>query len=211
MVMSRELTLQYQSRFGGVAWATDFDGVYVEFEGLQRTPGEPITMRRLYQQWGAQLHSAAIASGVPVALLMMTLATESGMQWKEGRFTYPALRKEPGYLSDEETPHRISFGPMHVLLSTYRAVMGAPTATRDEASDFMNNVVAGALYIKDTHHWHNFDPVLVAATYNAGGVYNASSKDSKYHNRWHIRAYGNHLDRAARWYGDALAVLNEKT
>jgi hypothetical protein len=47
------------------------------------------------------------------------------------------------------------------------------------------------------------DPILVAASYNAGGVY--SSDD----NPWRIRCYGNHLDRGAQWYGDACFVLKE--
>jgi peptidoglycan L-alanyl-D-glutamate endopeptidase CwlK len=48
------------------------------------------------------------------------------------------------------------------------------------------------------------DPILVSAAYNAGGVYKSSK------NPWCLRAYGDHLDRAARWYGDACAVLKEK-
>ena len=50
------------------------------------------------------------------------------------------------------------------------------------------------------------NPILVAAAYNSGGVYDAS-KSTKYRNRWNLRSHGNHLDRAAKWYGDACSVL----
>jgi peptidoglycan L-alanyl-D-glutamate endopeptidase CwlK len=46
------------------------------------------------------------------------------------------------------------------------------------------------------------DPILIAAAYNSGGLRKAPTK-----NRWHLSSHGNHLDRAARWFGDACAVI----
>ena len=43
--------------------------------------------------------------------------------------------------------------------------------------------------------------MMVSAAFNAGGVYESSE------NRWHLKTHGDHLDRAAKWYGDACAVL----
>jgi peptidoglycan L-alanyl-D-glutamate endopeptidase CwlK len=45
--------------------------------------------------------------------------------------------------------------------------------------------------------------ILVAAAFNSGGVYKSDA------NAWHLKTYGNHLDRSAQWYGDACAVLRE--
>ena len=51
------------------------------------------------------------------------------------------------------------------------------------------------------------DPVLVAAAYNAGGLY----QEAKRSNPWRLRCYplgtGEHITRFVRWYGDACAVI----
>lgn len=200
---------QWHSRFGGIEWRVTTEGVETRPDGLMRTPGEPITIRRLLSSWGPRLKSVALITKVPLEILMMTVATEGALRWRGDHFSYPPLRKEPGYTSDGETPHRISFGPMHVLLSTYRAAMRDPHAGRMDAMSLPSNLLAGALYIADQAAVHGFDPILVAACYNAGGLYRAGP-GSRYHNRWHLRTYGSHLDRAARWYGDACAVVQDK-
>ncbi len=62
-------------------------------------------------------------------------------------------------------------------------------------------VDVGTAYIKHQMPQTLGNPLLVAAAYNAGGLYPSSG------NRWRIRSHGNHIDRAAEWYGDACAVL----
>jgi peptidoglycan L-alanyl-D-glutamate endopeptidase CwlK len=57
--------------------------------------------------------------------------------------------------------------------------------------DAAANIDIGAAVIRQRWAQSGDDPILVAASYNAGGVY--SSDD----NPWRIRCYGNHLDRAA--------------
>lgn len=199
----------WNQRYGGVRWRLTAEGVEIEGDGLQRTAGEPDTMRRMLRVWGSEIRSVSIVSEVPMAILMMTLATEGALSWRGDYFAYPPHRIEPGYRSDALTPHRISIGPTHVLLSTYQSVMRAPKATRVEAAPLMSNLLAAGLYIRGRQALHRWDPILVAASYNAGGLYDASDQASQYHDRWHLRAYGNHLDRAARWYGDAVFVLAE--
>jgi peptidoglycan L-alanyl-D-glutamate endopeptidase CwlK len=65
------------------------------------------------------------------------------------------------------------------------------------------NIEIGAATIKQRLAEAGDDPILVAAAYNAGGLYKSAQ------NPWHLRSAGNHLDRAGRWYGDACAVLKE--
>lgn len=48
-----------------------------------------------------------------------------------------------------------------------------------------------------------FDPVLVAACYNAGSLRDSNAND------WGLVTFGNHLDRAVEWFGDACVVLSE--
>lgn len=199
----------WHSKWGGAEWRVIPEGIETRTGGLLRTPGEPVTMRRLLDGWHGELAAAADDAGVPLELLLMTVATEGALRWTGTEMSYPAMRVEPGYIDDRTTPHRISFGPCHVLLSTYRACMREPAATRAQAMERAANLVAAARYIRDTKHAHGWDPVLVAASYNAGGVYRALP-GTRLGNRWHIRTYGSHLDRAGRWYGDARAVLAER-
>jgi peptidoglycan LD-endopeptidase CwlK len=65
------------------------------------------------------------------------------------------------------------------------------------------NIDIGTTGIKQCINKTGDDPILVAAAYKAGGIYKNT------HNPWHLRTYGDHLDRAAQWYGDACAVLKE--
>ena len=65
------------------------------------------------------------------------------------------------------------------------------------------SVMIGAAIIAQRRNRTGDDPILVSAAYNAGGVYKSSK------NAWCLRTYGDHLDRAAKWYGDACATLKE--
>lgn len=200
----------WTSRFGGVAWRTTPAGVEIEGVGLVRTRGEPSTMRGYWRAWGAHYLAASRATGVSVALLLMTTATENGLFRADanGDPKVTPYRKEPGYTSDEATPHRISVGPCHLLISTARAAMRHPAINREWLMDRRNNIRAAAAYISGQQGRTGLDPILAAAAYNAGSLREAQP-GTKYGNRWHLRSYGNHLDRAAAWYGDACAVVAE--
>lgn len=202
----------WNQRFGGIRWRVTPNGIETDSEGPMRTAGEPTTVRLLLEQWGRMLKAIARVTRVPLPILIMTVLTEGALKWNPAKneLEYPLYRKEPGYVDDKTTPHRISIGPMHILLSNYRQILGTPKASSKDAANLLDNLFAGALFIAEREGIHRFDPILVAASYNAGGLYDASDPKSKYHNRWHLRTYGNHLDRAARWYGDAVFVLAEQ-
>ena len=86
--------------------------------------------------------------------------------------------------------------------------------TAEELSESLKDpfvsIQAGTAYIRQQEGRTDFDPPLVAAAYNAGGVYVQTGEK----NRWRLRQYpigtGKHCDRFVKWYGDALAVLNER-
>jgi peptidoglycan L-alanyl-D-glutamate endopeptidase CwlK len=65
------------------------------------------------------------------------------------------------------------------------------------------NIAIGAAAIVQRRAKTGDDPVLVSAAYNAGGLYKSTQ------NAWHLKTWGDHLERAAKWYGDACAVLQE--
>lgn len=208
-----ELT-EWHGRFGGREWRVTPAGVQSRDPGgngtLHRTGGVPLTMRLYLASWRDQLLSAASSEGVPLPLLLMVVATENGRCLVTDNKPYVIpVRREPGYVDDVQTPHRISVGPCHLLISTAQGCMGDPSVNRAWLLDVANNLRAAARYIAQQVRVTGFDPVLVAAAYNAGGVYRAVPGESRYGNPWHIRSYGSHLDRAAAWYGDALAALHE--
>jgi peptidoglycan L-alanyl-D-glutamate endopeptidase CwlK len=65
------------------------------------------------------------------------------------------------------------------------------------------NIDIGSAEIRQRVAKTGLDPILVAAAFNAGGLYKSTK------NPWHFKSSGDHLDRAARWYGDACAVMAE--
>lgn len=167
-------------------------------------------MRLYWTAWGPQIREAYRMHRVPPEVMLTIIATENGPGRRDpdGQPVIRPPRTEPGYRSDDATPHRISVGPCHVLISTARQTLGMPQVDRAWLSVVANNLRAAASYVADGVAVTKWDPILVCARFNAGGLYD-SSASSQFHNRWHLRSWGDHLDRAADWYGDAVAVLAE--
>lgn len=200
----------WHSRFGGIEWRITDDGVETRPDGILRTNGEPVSIRLYLDIWGGIIAKAARESGTSAELILMTIATENGAAVvRGGNLVYPRVRKEPGYVSDSETPSRISFGPCHLLLSTARAVSADPEMTGRELEDPETNIMIAAHYLADLERQHGGDPILAAAAYNSGGLYRARP-GSRFYNRWHLRSWTGHLDRAGQWYGDVCAVRQER-
>lgn len=224
----------YQSRFGGAEWAVNSMGVYLRDSNgqPQRTAGEPLTCRDIATRFGQEIKIASIQCKVPAELLVMVIATESAAFASHGYTGPSTFRWEPHVkVMHEGTTWRgdYSCGPAQVLSSTARSTLKAlgiaskvveanfpalkerPVVPPEQLSGYRPScsILAGGREIQRAWKRTKGNPILVAAAYNAGGLYDASSPTSRLHNRWHLRSYGNHLDRAARWYGDACAVLAE--
>jgi peptidoglycan LD-endopeptidase CwlK len=209
---------EWQSRFGGREWRVTEYGIVSRTPGevgeeRHRTDGQPLTVTRYLTHWLEPILRISEEEGVPVPLILATLATENGpARIVDGTPWVRPPRKEPGYVSDRETPHLISVGPTHTLISTARWAMGEDRIDRGWLMDLENNLRAGfRALVKMGIRWkHDMDPILAAATYNSGGIYDASRPESRFHNRWHLRSWGNHLDRVADWYGDAAYVWRDQ-
>ncbi|KJR43135.1 Peptidase M15B and M15C, D,D-carboxypeptidase VanY/endolysins domain protein [Candidatus Magnetoovum chiemensis] len=219
----------WHNSFGGRLWRYDVKGVYTQDykDGKEphRTPGEPLTCRAILNTCSDEIIAASKKHQIPAAIIVMTIATETGFL-RNYRFTGPkSFRWEPHVKVKDVNPHDYgdySAGPMQTLASTARWVIKedgleydpfivAPhyitqLAAPDEHPlyDLKTNIDIGTAEIKRRWNKTGADPILVAAAYNAGGIHDASDND------WHIRSHGNHLDRAAQWYGDACAALNER-
>ena len=214
--------------FEGRKWRYDEKGIYVRDNGKSsgplRTAGEPITCRAVWTHFADEMINASKRYDVPLALIMMTIATETSFARQFG-FTGPyTFRWESHVKVDDVSPPLwgdYSAGPMQTLATTARWIIRTQSLEYDpftvapvytfqpeppatlELYEPDINIDIGAAEIKQRINKTGDDPILVAAAYNAGGIYKSTK------NPWHLRSYGNHLDRAASWYGDACAVLKE--
>ena len=194
---------QYHGFRDGVRWRLVADGVEVEGSGVERTPGTPSTITRIWERFGADINTAATEFNVPCALILATIATESGGN-------PDAVREEPGYVSDDQTPAKVSPGLMQTLISTARSALGpteAPNINRAWLLVPLNSIRAGTAYIAQQRGTTELDPPKVACAYNAGGLYHQTGAG----NRWKMRQYpigtGEHCDRFVKWFNDAVHVL----
>lgn len=187
-------------RFGGsIAWHLTEAGISIEGAAPEGTSGLPQTVRRVRDDFAASIERWSAGFGVPAELIIATICTESGGD--------PASeRQEPGFLSHEETPHRVSIGLMQTLISTARETLGIPGINRGWLLEPDNAIRAGAAYIARQSPHTSFDPPVVACAYNAGGVYvNHASA-----NRWRMRQFpigtSHHADRFVAWFNDCFRM-----
>jgi hypothetical protein len=182
-----------------VRWRLTPEGVEVEGTGVERSKGRPSTVTKVWDAYGAEINRTAQRRQVPCALIIATICTESGGNAE-------AVRLEPGYVSDEETPHRVSVGLTQTLISTAREAMQMSFG-RDWLVSPGNAIEAGTAYIAKQARVTRLDPPLVAAAYNAGRL---AHQDGE-RNRWKLRQYpigtSKHCDRFVAFFNDALAVL----
>jgi peptidoglycan L-alanyl-D-glutamate endopeptidase CwlK len=216
----------WHSRYAGSEWRYDENGVYLRAHEGGREPlrsgGRPTTMETIWDGFSQAIMSASERYGVAPELIMTMIANETAAFRRYG-FTGPmTFRWEPHVpVQDVQPPRRgdYSAGPMQVLGTTARWIIRAQRLAFDPFAvapayerrpepplehpmyDPKTNLEIGAALIKQRWAATGDDPILVAAAYNAGGVYRSAE------NAWHLRCYGNHLDRTAQWYGDACAVL----
>ena len=185
-----------------VRWRLTPTGVEVEGSGVERTPGTPSTVTKVWETYSSEINAAATEFSIPCVLIIATICTESG-----GKAS--AIRLEPGYKSDTETPGKVSPGLMQTLISTARSALPSEAASIDRTWLFVpaNSIRAGTAYIAGQQGQTNCDPPMVAAAYNAGGVYHQTGAA----NRWKMRQYpigtSEHCDRFVKWFNDAVMVL----
>lgn len=183
-----------------VRWRLTPDGVEIEGSGIERTKGNPATVTKVWESYSAEINRTARSRGVPCALIIATICTESG-----GRAS--AIRLEPGYKSDQATPGKVSPGLMQTLISTAREAMKDNSIDRDWLLKAGNSIEAGTAVIAKQSSKTHLDPPLVAAAYNSGGVYEQTGAN----NRWKLRQYpigtSAHCDRFIKFFNDAVYVL----
>ncbi|MBL8266840.1 peptidoglycan-binding protein [Steroidobacter sp.] len=200
------LTTSHRRYQDGRSWLVNAAGVVIDGEAKVRdsTAGDLQLVRRVRGDF-TQALVTSIGPGpgctpVPVELIIATICTESSGNTK-------ALRKEPGcdLIDPERTPHRVSAGLMQTLLSTAREARDQPQLRLNDLYVPKESIAAGAAYIWRQARTTRFDPPLVAAAYNAGGIYYNNSST----NPWRVRQYpigtSHHVDRFVRFFNAAMA------
>lgn len=203
--MANEWHTKFQ---GGVMWRVNDDGfVEINGSGIERSKAKPDPAKLIWDKFGDDITATSKMLEVPADLIIACICTEALVQVMKG--DYAAERKEPGYLSDSQTPGRVSFGIMQTLLSTAQSMLPGVKVNRKWLTVPANSIRAGAMYIRSQRMSTKYDPPMVAAAYNAGGVYlNNGTK-----NRWKLRCFplgtGDHIDRFVRFYNDAVQMRRE--
>ncbi len=184
----------------GVRWRLTRAGIEIEGYGVERTQGEPKTITKIWEDFGESINCWAIHFNVPCVLIIATIATETSGNAN-------AIRKEPGYKSDNETPGQISPGLMQTLISTARDTLGDNNIDRNWLLVPGNSIKAGTSYIRGQRSTTLLDPPKVACAYNAGSL----QENTGTNNRWKMKQYpigtSEHCDRYVKWFNDAVAVL----
>lgn len=195
----------------------------------QRWDGDLKTMRRIFELMGPNIVAASRKHSVNPALILMTIATEAHVHMAR-RFTGPSsFRWEAGVVNKDVKPPvtgDYSPGPMQTLGSTVRWIISRrgkeygldydafkvapvykrrpqPAPAKHPLYGYATNIELGTAEIRIRWQKTKDDPILVAAAYNTGGLYPDPASP------WGLKARGDHLDRAAKWYGDACALLVE--
>lgn len=230
--LPRVKPVDWMSKFGGRSWRVDEAGIYLSHSpnSPERTPGVPSTVLKALDLYADEIASACQKFGIPPELVLMTIATETAVM-KDHGFTGPATFRwephvkltttgDPAVDGIEEGDY--SAGPMQVLSNTARDINNKLNLGFSNNSDlkwFKKEPDAAAksnlgLYRADiaiplgTGYLHmqrgqtGLNPILSSAAYNAGSIRASGT------NTWGIRHHGDHLDRAAKWFGDACEALS---
>ena len=75
-----------------------------------------------------------------------------------------------------------------------------------ELADPALSIEAGVRYIAKQRRFTDYDPPLVAAAYNAGGLHPPREGDA---NPWRLRSTGDHISRFVQYFNDSCAVAAE--
>lgn len=195
----KQLGTPHQYR-DSVTWYLGPEGIAVSTMEAVGTPGEPLTVRRIMKDYGAAITESCLKHGLPVELVIATIATESSGNPN-------ARREEPGYVSDSVTPDKVSVGLMQTLISTARHTMNDSTIDDPWLRIPANSIAAGVAYIAWKIGETGYDPPKVACAYNAGGLYYDPSPG----NRWRMRQYpigtSAHADRFVAYFNDTIFSL----
>lgn len=202
-------TTKYHNPFpDGKRWKLTPDGIKVEGEGVPRSKGHPHTVLTLWKDFGEDILQAAWETACPVDMVVAMVPIEARRLKGTLHFDPKSSRKEPGYISDKQTPHRRSVGLMQTLLSTAKHMdkifgLNFPVST-PLLEDPYYSLLYGSAYISYQIMRYGMDPILICGAYNAGSLRQTHKND------WKILTYGpTRMDRYTQWFNDFHFCLQE--
>jgi hypothetical protein len=177
--------------------------------GEIRTKGEPASMRKMYEEHGKYIREAAEHFDMPEAWIAGMCGIEAvpggGMRWNTR-----SCREEPGFISDSETPHRVSPGPMQTLISTAEAMRvkyfpaWAEIQEREQLFDQRRSFMLGAAYMQHQRERYGDHPVMLCGGYNAGRAKRSDESE------FGVKTYSpTRVIKFLAWINDYAAVLDE--
>ena len=169
---------------------------------LERTKGQPISVTNVWKAFHDPINAAATRFGVPVPLIIATICTES-QPIGDPR----SIRLEPGFISDEKTPHKVSPGLMQTLISTARGALNNPKIDRAFLFNPANSIMAGTAVMAHDFPQTGYDPPLVAAKYNAGSIIVNNHPGNRCRLRQFPLNTSKHVDRFVAFFNDACFML----
>jgi len=236
-IHSQGISMKWNSYKGGQRWARLESGAIASdsppvpaFASIVREPGvveyrtkgDPSTAWAALQDYGSAMRAASLRFNVPVPVIFGMMAIEATRQGADrSHFNPRSLRLEPGYVSDEKTPNKVSPGLMQTLISTAREAnvksglywdfdRNLERITREDLFIPERSIMLGAAYMRyqinrkepDEAGFDDDDPVLLCSAYNAGSVRETSS------NPWRLLTYGaDRMDKFIAYHNDMVAVL----
>ena len=192
-----------------------------------RTKGAPSSAHTALQDFGASIFAASERFDVAIPSIFGMLAIEATrIKADRSHFNPRSIREEPGFISDEKTPHRVSPGLMQTLISTareanvwarlYRDVDGSlEKLGREDLFMPERSIMLGTAHMRreinnvepdeKREGFFAHDPIALCAAYNAGSV---REGDGAYH----LRTYGGdgRIEKFVAYHNDMCAVLEDR-
>jgi len=194
---------EWHNKYGGRYWRVTSEGIETKDAGYLRTRGKPTTMCTLWEDYGEHIQLASFELNVPVDVVAAMIPIEAVR--RDGHYDPRSIREEPGYTSDEETPHRVSPGLMQTLISTATSMarkydlIDPEEINRELLFDPHWSILLGTAYLAHQIERYGVDPPLICSGYNAGSVRKTTR------NSWHLIAYGKtRIDRYVSWFNDFI-------
>lgn len=201
---------EFHNPNGGTRWRLTTEGIEVEGRGIIRTKGKPLSMIQLWEDYGDDILHSSYELEVPVDVIAAMIPIEAVRKDGSLSFDPKSDRLEPGYESDEETPHRRSPGLMQTLISTAQSMddkydlLDGEKVTAEILFDPFYSIMLGTAYLAHQIERYGMDPVLMCGAYNAGSVRSTSKND------WKIMTYGEtRMDRYIEWFNDFHAAIRQ--
>lgn len=203
--------------------APDGGGGYV-----LRTKGAPSSARNALDDYGAAMRQASRDFGVELPTIFAMMCIEATrVKADRSHFNPRSVREEPGYISDEKTPNKVSPGLMQTLISTareanawaglYRDVSGKlEKLSREDLFIAERSIMLGTAHMKREINnvepdearagfWAH-DPIALCAAYNAGSVREGNGA-------YNLRTYGGdgRVEKFVAYHNDMVFFQTQST